>query len=262
MRSDRRALPLVSRRSVARGVRRACGVGLVLAAVVSLQSSVTAQQEAAQQRGSQQQQQKQQRTAEPSQYDILYAHYLETARQTRAGASAPRWMDSLYLDPKARSVNDLLTVKVVESITATGSADSQVNKSSNSVASIAKLFGIESKFPSAVDPTNLANAASDTKFKGSGSTTRNGVLTANLTVRVAEVLPNGDLALEGVREIDINGDRQMLVLTGVVRPLDIGAGNVVLSTAIGQLRVQYFGNGLIKDALNPGLLVRLFNKIF
>jgi flagellar L-ring protein precursor FlgH len=83
-----------------------------------------------------------------------------------------------------------------------------------------------------------------------------------MTARVTEVLPNGDLVLEGVREIDINGDRQMIVLTGVVRQADIGPGNVVPSTAVGQMRIRYFGRGLIKDNLSPGWLVRVFNKIF
>ena len=76
------------------------------------------------------------------------------------------------------------------------------------------------------------------------------------------MLPNGDLVVEGVREIDINGDRQIVVLTGVVRTADIAPGNVVLSTAIGQLRIRYFGRGLIKDNLKPGWLIRVLNKIF
>ena len=106
------------------------------------------------------------------------------------------------------------------------------------------------------------STAANTTFKGGGSTTRSGALNAVLTARVAGVLPNGDLELEGVREIDINGDRQILVVTGVVRPSDVGPGNVVPSTAVGQMRIRYFGRGLIKDNLNPGWLVRVLNKIF
>ena len=83
-----------------------------------------------------------------------------------------------------------------------------------------------------------------------------------MTARVVEVLPNGDLALEGAREIDINGDRQIVVLTGVVRQADIGPHNVVPSTSIGQLRILYFGRGLIRDNLKPGWLIRVLNKIF
>jgi len=87
-------------------------------------------------------------------------------------------------------------------------------------------------------------------------------LTATMTARVTEVLPNGDLVLEGARELDINGDRQMVVLTGVVRPSSLSKDNSVPSTAIGQLRIRYFGNGLIKDNLRPGFLIRILNKIF
>jgi flagellar L-ring protein precursor FlgH len=54
----------------------------------------------------------------------------------------------------------------------------------------------------------------------------------------------------------------MLVLTGVVRAADIGPGNVIASTAVGQMRIRYFGRGLIKDNLSPGWLVRALNKIF
>jgi flagellar L-ring protein precursor FlgH len=83
-----------------------------------------------------------------------------------------------------------------------------------------------------------------------------------MTARVSDVLPNGDMVIEGVREIEINGDHQIVVLSGVVRPVDIDQNNVVLSTEIGQLRIRYFGKGLMKDNLRPGWLVRVLNKVF
>jgi flagellar L-ring protein FlgH len=197
-------------------------------------------------------------------YDELFQQYLASSRAT---AAAPVTADSLWMaglsgDLRARRLNDLVTVRVVEVVSAQGSADSSLDKDSSASASVTNLFGAESRFPGWLDPTSLAALGANTSFKGSGSTTRNGSLTAVMTARVAEVLPNGDLAIEGVREIDINGDRQMIVLTGVVRPSDIGPGNVVTSTAIGQMRIRYFGRGLIKDNLQPGLLVRVLNKIF
>jgi len=87
-------------------------------------------------------------------------------------------------------------------------------------------------------------------------------LTAQMTARVSDVLPNGDMVVEGVREIEINGDHQIVVLSGVVRPVDIDQNNVVLSTEIGQLRIRYFGKGLMKDNLKPVWLVRVLNKVF
>ena len=196
-------------------------------------------------------------------YDELFVRYLQSARATSSAPGANiGWMAGLGADLRARSVNDLVTVQVLESIVGTGTADSSLDKKSSGSASVTNLFGLESKFPSWLDPTSLVNATSSTDFKGGGTTTRAGTLTAVLTARVTEVLPNGDMVLEGAREIDINGDRQIVVLTGVVRPSSILPGNVVPSPAIGQLRIRYFGRGLIRDNLQPGWLIRVLNKIF
>ena len=197
-------------------------------------------------------------------YDELFEKYL---RQARAAAEVPRtndwsWMSRLALDHRARGVNDLLTIRVVESITGTGTADAATSKASSAGIGVSSLFGIEKKLPSAIDPTSLVGAKANTDFKGSGATTRTGELSALITARVSDVLPNGDLVVEGVREIEINGDRQIVVLTGVVRPWDINPTNVVLSTSIGQLRIRYFGRGLTQDNLKPGWLIRILNKVF
>lgn len=196
-------------------------------------------------------------------YDEQYARYLEAARTAglpAAGSSS--WMTGLALDLRARRVNDLVTIRVIESIAATGAADSNLDKSSSGAASVTEFFGLEGRLPSSLDPTSLAAASANTKFKGGGATSRSGDLSAIVTARVVEVLPNGDLVLESAREIDINGDRQIVVLTGVLRTADIEANNVALSTSVGQLRIRYFGKGLIKDNLTPGWLIRVLNKIF
>ena len=146
-----------------------------------------------------------------------------------------------------------MTIRVVENIEGAGAADSALDKTSKAAAGVTQMFGAEKALPSAVDPTNLVGASSGTQFKGSGATSRSGTLSATITARVMEVLPNGDLVLEGAREIEINGDRQMVVLTGVARPRDVSDQNVVLSPKIGQLRIRYFGRGLMKDNLKPGL---------
>jgi flagellar L-ring protein precursor FlgH len=197
-------------------------------------------------------------------YDELFARYLEAARiQTATVARDPAsWMNSLMTDLRARHVNDLLTVLIIESISASGSADSNLDKQSSVSAGVPSLFGLEKKLPSLVDPTNLAGAKTANTFKGAGSTNRASDLTAVITARVAEVLPNGDLVIEGVREIEINGDHQVVVLSGVVRAADIAPDNSVRSTSLGQLRVRYFGRGLMKDSLTPGFLIRLLNRVF
>lgn len=196
-------------------------------------------------------------------YDVLYPRYLQAARaMAQEDRGSIRWMVGLSGDRRARDLNDLVTIRVVESVVAEGSADTALGKNGNGVGSVSKLFGLESKLPDFIDPTALFDSATSTDFKGSGTTSRRGELTAMVTARVVEVLPNGDLVLEGAREIDINGDRQVIVLTGVVRTADILPDNSVLSPRIGQLRIRYFGQGLIKDNLKPGWIVRILNKIF
>ena len=199
-------------------------------------------------------------------YEELYARYLQAARATPQGVqpttTSATWMADLLIDARARHVNDLVTVRVVENIEAVGTADSQLGKQNSASLSVPNFFGLENELPDSVDPANLINASSNTKFKGGGTTTRSGSLTATMTVRVVEVLPSGDLVLEGAREIEINGDRQIVVLSGVVRQADINPMNVVLSTQIGQLRIRYFGRGLMRDNLKPGWLIRILNKVF
>jgi flagellar L-ring protein precursor FlgH len=171
-------------------------------------------------------------------------------------------MTTLFADLRARNVNDLVTVHVVENVVASGTADASLDKNSTANASTGRIFGVDPKFADWFDPTALARFSASTDFQGGGSTTRSGALSAVITARVTEVLPNGDLVLEGVREIEINGDRQIIVLSGVIRPADINPGNVVSSTAVGQMRIRYFGRGLMKDNLSPGWLIRIFNKVF
>lgn len=196
-----------------------------------------------------------------SNYDELYQRYLALARAVPP-APGTLWVNSLFGDLRARALNDLVTVRVAESVSATGSAESNLDKDTQTGASLSKLFGLETKYSGFLDPSSLAALSMQSAFKGSGATARQGILSATITARVAEVLPNGDLAIEGIRELEINGDRQILVLTGVVRPFDVGPGNVVESTAVGQMRIRYFGQGLMRDNLRPGWLARLLNRVF
>ncbi len=195
-------------------------------------------------------------------YDTEFQRYLTAARAMSTTRPGGEWATSLFSDRRARAVNDIITVRVVESVSATGAADSSLTKKSEAEASVAKLFGGESKLPGFLDPTNLASTEAQTKFQGGGTTTRSGELSTVMPARVVDVLPNGDLVLEGIREIDINGDRQIIVLTGSVRSMDVSRQNVVLSSQMAQLRIRYFGQGLIRDNLRPGWLVRILNKIF
>jgi flagellar L-ring protein precursor FlgH len=185
-------------------------------------------------------------------YDALYAKYLSAARG--APGPQPLWIADLVSDPTARRLNDLVTVRVIESVVAAGSADANINK--NGSANVEMPWKFDDFF------NKWLPYASETKFNGAGGTSRSTEISATLTARVVEVLPSGDLVVEGVREIDINGDRHLVVLSGVIRAIDVLPGNVIPSTRIGQLRIRSLSQGLIKDSLSPGWLIRVLNKIF
>ena len=93
-------------------------------------------------------------------YDVLYARYLAAARALPVTTTAPdtTWMTGLLPDLRARHVNDLVTVRVVENISAVGSADASLDKDGSGAASLTRLFGIESKYPGWLDPTSLAGS--------------------------------------------------------------------------------------------------------
>jgi flagellar L-ring protein precursor FlgH len=195
-------------------------------------------------------------------YDKQLAYYLEAARRPPVPPpTQATWMTGLALDTRARQVNDLVTIRILESVAAANTADSTLTKSVGANAAVSPLFGLEAKVPG-VDLSNMVGLDTTSDFSGTGATSRSSELSASITARVVEVLPNGDLYVEGVREVQVNGDRQVIVITGVVRPFDVRPGNVVFSPSVGQMQIRYFGRGFMKDSLSPGWLARILNKIF
>jgi len=98
---------------------------------------------------------------------------------------------------------------------------------------------------------------SENAMKGTGKTSRDGSLQAEITARVTQVLENGNLAIEGRRQLTVNAETQYIVITGVIRSEDITADNLVESQYIADARIVYTGNGVINDKMRPGWLTRV-----
>lgn len=120
------------------------------------------------------------------------------------------------------------------------------------------LFGAEERIK---ELPSLVAGKSDSSFQGQGSTSRATTLTTSLTARVIDVLPNGYLVIEGMREIHVNNENQSVYLTGVVRPADVGPNNVVLSSSVAQMQVRVQGKGVVSQPIKPNWLYRLLNGI-
>jgi flagellar L-ring protein precursor FlgH len=125
------------------------------------------------------------------------------------------------------------------------------------------LDSISDKFPKFNpfgNPSVKGSMSSD--FDGSGTTTRSGDLSAYMTARVTEVLPNGDFRILGSREVMVNNENQLIILSGVIRPRDISPENIVLSTYISDAKIAYSGSGIIDDRQRPGWLANLLNTVW
>ena len=192
--------------------------------------------------------------------------YVESAHKLSKESNAAEgslWISngyysSLFRDPKARFVNDVVTIVVSESTQAVASADAKNTRDTANTASFSNLFGVEKKIS---ELPNLVSGKSSSSFTGTGSTTRATTLQTTLTARVTDVLPNGYLVVEGTRELRVNNENQIVSLSGIVRPEDIGSNNMIPSAAVGQMSVRVQGKGVVSQPIKPGWLYKILTGI-
>ncbi len=189
---------------------------------------------------------------------VFLALLLQTPSGSLYSDSAPGLF--MFRDIKARNVSDILTIQIVESSTASNSANTSTKKEGDISIKAPSVFGLE-RAGGTLNFADLLSGASALNFAGQGSTSRTGQLQAFVSARVVQVMPNGDLAIEGTKEVTINRERQTLRIRGLVRSRDITPGNVVLSTGIANMEVVFDGKGIVSDANKPGFLFRLFQWI-
>lgn len=161
---------------------------------------------------------------------------------------------SLFSDTKARRVGDTLTILVNETATASSKAATSSSKSENlnygpgfgPILHNIKNFGL----------TGSINST------GQGSTTRADNLSAQITVVVKDVLPNGNLVVEGHRAVGMNAETQQLTLSGIVRPVDIAPDNTVPSALVADAQIKLTGKGPVGDKQHDGIVTRIFKVLF
>jgi flagellar L-ring protein precursor FlgH len=172
---------------------------------------------------------------------------------------------NFFTDIRARDIGDIITINVVETSKASKNAQTSLSKDNEVAAGISALLGYETELPTnraGVLPSAMIGAKTESTFKGSGSTTRNETMTAQISARVIQVLPNGNLVLRGSREITVNYEKQYIIIQGVVRPEDVQPNNTVLSTYIADAKIEYTGKGDVSVKQRPGWLSRLLDFIW
>jgi flagellar L-ring protein precursor FlgH len=164
----------------------------------------------------------------------------------------------LFENPIARHVGDVVTIVLSESTNAQKSATTKTQKSTSNTLPGVSLFGSPVTIHGAQVLSGNINDAS--KFDGEGNSAQSNSLTGFITTTVAKVLPNGNLYIKGEKKIWINQGQENVVLSGVIRPIDLAPDNSIPSSRVANARISYGGKGAINDANSAGWLSRFFNS--
>jgi flagellar L-ring protein FlgH len=163
----------------------------------------------------------------------------------------------LYENPTARNVGDVVTVVLAEATTAAKSSQTDTSKTTKDALAAPTILGLPVTIHgTAVLSGSLNNANS---FSGAGDSKQSDSLAGNISVTVIKRLSNGNLVIQGQREIDLNQGSEFIRLEGIVRPIDIASDNTIPSTEVADARIAYGQHGALNDANAPGLLSRFFN---
>ncbi len=176
--------------------------------------------------------------------------------QSLFGSRGSARSESMFEDrraPRAQRIGDILTVLVMESTSASNTA--VVDTEKDATLNWTSPGGLK------IPGFGLTGTATS-EFEGEGTTTREQTITARVSVTVVDVRPNGDLVVEGSRVIDINGESEIIYLTGAINPFIIPATNTVESYRIADLQVSYKGKGVISQGTRPGFFIRFLNWVF
>jgi flagellar L-ring protein precursor FlgH len=162
---------------------------------------------------------------------------------------------AFFKDQRARQVGDLVTVRVRVTDRAQFDNQSQRSRKAGEDVGVGNFLGFEGELgkvlPDGVDAEALVKAQSSSSSVGAGSTRRSEQLVTNVATVVTQMLPNGNMVLEGKQEIRVNFEVRELIVAGIVRPEDIEADNTIDSTKIAQARIAYGGRGQITDVQQP-----------
>jgi len=164
---------------------------------------------------------------------------------------------SLYSDKKAHKAEDVITVLVVENSHATNDSKTATDKNQDASINVGGGTGTLDFIPSMG-----AGAKINQRYDGQGKTSRAGEVKATVSARIVRVLENGNLLVEGHKEVEVNSEKEILKVSGLVRPEDISADNTVFSSKLADARIQYSGQGDLHQASRPGVLARFFNWLF
>ncbi|MCW4456290.1 flagellar basal body L-ring protein FlgH [Flavobacterium sp. MXW15] len=165
---------------------------------------------------------------------------------------------NLYGDRRARDVGDLLTIVLVESTTASTTASTAISKESEVGIGTPTLFGA----PVTLGGKDIlsASASGERDFNGRGNSAQSNRLQGSVTVTVVQRLANGNLVVQGQKNLRLNQGDELVQIQGIVRSADIAADNTIASSKVADARIAYGGRGPVAQSNAIGWLGRFFNS--
>ena len=167
----------------------------------------------------------------------------------RTGARA------FFIDQRANRVGDILTVQIDIDDSAQTKNTSTSSRTSGMKAGVDNFLGLESSlgrfFPGGFDPANAVNTNSATNNTGTGAVTRSEKISLTIAAVVTNVLPNGNMVIQGTHEVRTNAELRQLTVAGIVRPEDISSANTINHTQIAEARISYGGRGDVSRVQAP-----------
>ena len=164
----------------------------------------------------------------------------------------------LYSDRRARDVGDLLTITLLENTQAQMSANTATSKESELAIGTPTIFGAPVTLGGKDILSATANGSRD--FTGRGNSAQSNRLQGNVTVTVMQRLPNGNLVVQGQKNLRLNQGDELVQVQGIVRAADIAPDNTIPSSRVADARIVYGGRGAVAQSNAMGWLSRFFNS--
>lgn len=197
----------------------------------------------------------------PAPGDPYYAPSVSQAatlpQRTEGSLFQERYGLSLFDDRKALNVGDIITITLTERTVSRKTSGVNVSKESDTTFNAGPLFGNNPVFKGSTLETALQQ---NREFNGDAGADQSNSLQGNITVTVAEVLPNGNLVVRGEKWMTLNRGDEFIRISGIVRPDDISPNNTVVSTRLANAQISYSGTGTLADSQSMGWLARFFNS--
>lgn len=205
------------------------------------------------------------KTHDPNLTRMSNIPYPDTTPSNAPMSDGSLWQDrATFADLRAHRLNDLVTIRIAETTTATSKADVSTARSGSNTLTSPSLFNFLGArgVVGAQTQANGFKSGTSSKYAGNGVTDRSAVFTTTITARVVKVLGNGNLVFEGYRDIHLNNEKQRLYVAGMLDPARLDATNTIPSAQVAELRVGYGGQGVVDETLKPGAISRLLAYIW